>query len=471
MKEELKNLPQETMDAVMSAVDDMELERTVAEVLEMLDVTQKGQVANTPGNYNKVFLYDPLLRGAFSMNLLTEQIDVVKPLGWYRDCAAITDVDIQYLLLYLDKNYGLSSDKRIERALKVAANEFRRHPIREYLNRLEWDGKERVRYAMHHFLGAEVSDYNYELLRLFMLGAVARVFKPGIKFDVMLCFAGEQGAGKSTFFRLLAVDDDWFTDDLQKLDDENVYRKIQGHWIIEMSEMMATATAKSIESIKAFLSKQKETYKTPYDRHPKDRLRQCVFCGSSNTMDFLPLDRSGNRRFLPVRLFQENAEVHILDNEAESRAYIDQMWAEIMEIYRTGDFKLRLSPEAEQYMKEHQKDFMPEDTKAIQLLNYLDSYKGSIICSLQIYYDALGHSTYDEPKQFEIRDIHCIMNNYANDWKAFENPRHFPAPYNRQKGWERLPGTDNGEAENGEFQKLTEEEARQLELPSEWLNP
>jgi hypothetical protein len=80
-----------------------------------------------------------------------------------------------------------------------------------------------------------------------------------------------------------------FSDDLKKLDDENVYRKLQGHWIIEMSEMLATANAKSIEEIKSFLSRQKETYKTPYDKHPKDRLRQCVFGGTSNALDFLPL--------------------------------------------------------------------------------------------------------------------------------------------------------------------------------------
>ena len=47
---------------------------------------------------------------------------------------------------------------------------------------------------------------------------------------------------------------------MRKLDDDNVYRKLQGHWIIEMSEMIATANAKSIEEIKSFLSRQKEVY-------------------------------------------------------------------------------------------------------------------------------------------------------------------------------------------------------------------
>ena len=93
---------------------------------------------------------------------------------------------------------------------------------------------------------------------------------------------------------------------------------MQGHWIIEMSEMIATANAKSIEDIKSFISRAKETYKVPYETHPADRLRQCVFGGSSNTMDFLPLDRSGNRRFLPIMVHPENAVVHILEDEAAS---------------------------------------------------------------------------------------------------------------------------------------------------------
>ncbi len=94
-------------------------------------------------------------------------------------------------------------------------------------------------------------------------------------------------------FRLLAGRDEWFSDDLKKLDDENVYRKLQGHWIIEMSEMIATANAKSIEEIKSFLSRQKETYKVPYETHPADRLRQCIW-RDDQPAGLLPRDRTGN---------------------------------------------------------------------------------------------------------------------------------------------------------------------------------
>ena len=116
--------------------------------------------------------------------------------------------------------------------------------------------------------------------------------------------------------------------------------KMQGHWIIEMSEMIATANAKSIEDIKSFISRAKETYKVTYETHLANRLRQCVFGDSSNTMDFLPPDRSGNRRFLPIMVHPENAVVHILEDEAASRAFIDLMWAEAMFIYHNFPVKL-----------------------------------------------------------------------------------------------------------------------------------
>ena len=52
-----------------------------------------------------VFQRDPLFRGALRLNLLTEQIDIVKPLGWERTSTTLTDMDMNYLLLYLEENY------------------------------------------------------------------------------------------------------------------------------------------------------------------------------------------------------------------------------------------------------------------------------------------------------------------------------------------------------------------------------
>ena len=436
---------------------------TVEEVRESLDSTDNGAVKNSIRNCLTVFQNDPKLEGAIRYNILTERIDIVKPLWWSKPTMTLNDTDLNYLMLYLEDQYTLTSEKKIQKAISIVADCNKYHPIRDYLNGLEWDGTERIRCALTHFLGAEESEFTYECLRLFMLGAISRVFKPGSKFETMLCLVGGQGAGKSTFFRLLAIKDEWFSDDLKRIDDDNVYRKMQGHWIIEMSEMIATANAKSIEDIKSFISRAKETYKVPYETHPADRLRQCVFGGSSNTMDFLPLDRSGNRRFLPVMVYPERAEVHILDDEAASRAYIEQVWAEAMTTYKSGDFKLSFTPEMIQYLKEHQRDFMPEDTKAGMIQAYLDRYTGSAVCSKQLFREALNRP-FDEPKQWEIREVNDIMNHGITGWKYFSNPRIFEG-YGRQKGWEReapATGADNGREKTPDgFVEVTE----QMELP------
>ena len=384
--------------------------RSVEEVKSMLETTEKGGFHNSIRNCLTVFQCDPLLSGAIAYNLLTDRNDIIKPLGYERSTSkAVTDTDMRYIRLYLEETYGLTSEKKIADACEIVAHQNSYHPVRDYLNSLTWDGTERIRFCLRCFLGADADNYTYEALRLFMLGAIHRAFCPGCKFEVMLCLVGGQGAGKSSFFRLLAGKDEWFSDDLRKLDDENVYRKLQGFWIIEMSEMIATANAKSIEEIKSFLSRQKEVYKTPYAIHPEDRPRQCVFGGTLNALDFLPLDRSGNRRFLPVLVCPEQTEVHILEDEAASRAYISQMWAEAMTVYKGGGWKLALTPKMARYLKEHQRDFMPEDTKAGQIQAFLDSYTGGAVCSKQLYKEALNHA-FDEPKQWEIREINEIMN-------------------------------------------------------------
>ncbi len=201
-----------------------------------------------------------------------------------------------------------------------------------------------------------------------------------------------------------------------------------------MSEMLATSSAKSIEEIRSFISRQKETYRTPYEAQPKDRPRQCVFGGTANSTDFLPLDRAGNRRFLPVMVHPDRAEVHILEDEAASRLYLSQLWAEAMALYKTGDYSMKFTPAVQKQLKTVQLEFMPEDTQAGQILGWLERYRGDIVCSKQLYREALGHP-FDEPKRWELHNIKEVMDN-VEGWKAFTNARYFGI-YGRQRGWER----------------------------------
>lgn len=411
-------------------------------IRELLEKTNKGVTANTILNCVTVYELDPIFAGKISRNLLTETNDMIGKFPWRRDTTRFDDQDLPHVLLHFEQYYDIRSEKCVENAFRVVASKHSFHPIQDYLNELKWDGVQRVRYALHHFLGADVSDYNEACLKVFMLGAVKRIFQPGCKFELMLVLTGSQGAGKSTFLRFLAIRDEWFSDDLKRLDDEKIYQRLAGHWLLEMTEMVATANAKSIEDIKSFLSRDKDTYKFPYDRYAADHLRQCVFAGTTNKTDFLPMDRSGNRRFLPVQVHPERAEVHILADEAASRAYINQMWSEIMAIYKSGEYSIHLNRDMEKQLAQEQEQYQQEDTLAGQIYSFMENFPGNKLCSKQIYHEGLNHP-FDEPKQWETREIFEIVNiGIANGsiqgWCPFPNSRRFDK-YGTQRGWERIP--------------------------------
>ena len=421
------------LDTECSSVDDIRLD---------LEKGDKGGVKQSIQNCMTVFYRDPLLKGAIRKNELTCRTDISKDMGWKRSpTASITDVDIFQIQRYLERNYGLKSERNINKAISIIASENGYHPIKQYLESLEWDGEERIKHAMTKYLGVDEDEYSESLLKLLLTAAIKRIYEPGCKYDIMVCAVGGQGAGKSTFFRFLALNDEWFSDDLKKIDDEQVYRKMQGHWIIEMSEMLGTVNAKSVEEIKSFLSRTKETYKIPYETHPEDRPRQCVFVGTSNDLQFLPFDMTGNRRFAPIMVHPEKVEKHILEDEAEAREYLVQVWAEAMVLYRqTQRHDLKLPKNMEDHLKELQKEFMPEDTNIGIIQAWLETCGEEYVCSRMIYEMALGHGD-DEPKQWETKNICAIMNN-MKDWEPVSSHRFTGTAYGTQRGWKRITDKD-----------------------------
>ena len=131
---------------------------------------------------------------------------------------------MNYLILYFEKYYGPSSDKKLDRALKIGASDHRFHPIKDkdVLNSLVWDRTPRIRFCLYHFFGAKADDCAEAMLLHFLLGTILCVFKRGCKYEKILPLVGSQGIGKSTFFRFFPINDDWFSDDIRRLDDDEV---------------------------------------------------------------------------------------------------------------------------------------------------------------------------------------------------------------------------------------------------------
>ena len=117
--------------------------RTVGDVKEMLTKHSNGEIQRTIQNCITILQNDHVLADAIRLNLLSERIDIVKPVGWPRSGMTLNDTDMKYILRRMEK-YGISSEKKIESAVRIVANENRYHPIRDYLNSLKWDGTERI---------------------------------------------------------------------------------------------------------------------------------------------------------------------------------------------------------------------------------------------------------------------------------------------------------------------------------------
>lgn len=100
MTDEYQNTNAQRTETTQPSLSVDELKRT-------LTTNDKGKVSNTIQNCLSVFEQDPLFKGAICRNVLTGRVDIVKPIGWHRDSAVLTDTDMNYIQLYLEKNYGL----------------------------------------------------------------------------------------------------------------------------------------------------------------------------------------------------------------------------------------------------------------------------------------------------------------------------------------------------------------------------
>lgn len=429
---------------------------TVADIHRSLSLKRDGDVKQTMENCVYALENDPVMKGAIRFNELNCRTEIVRQMPWKRRGDPITDTDVLKIRFYLESCYGLTSKEKIEAAITLVASDNSFHPIIDRLEALVWDGLPRIRFALHHFLGAPVDDYTEEVLRMHMLAAISRIYAPGCKYDIALCLVGPQGGGKSSFFRLLAIEDRWFTDDLHKIDDTKVYEKLCGHWFVELAEMGVLISAKSNEETKAFITRQSETFRTPYEKHPEDHARQCIFCGTSNDMQFLPFDRTGNRRFAPVAVNPALAEVHILEDEKQSREYILQMWAEAMALFRQGSFRLTFSEKMEAYAQELQKEFMPEDTDLGVVENYLSSNYLTRTCVKEIYSKVYGHPATESVPGWASKKITEILRSMK--WHDVGS-RKF-SEYGSQKAWEPEAGRKDVPDDEG-FMRIPDE----TELP------
>lgn len=375
---------------------------------------------------------------------------------------AWSSFDDSALFAILQSDYGLNSRNDYFDALKNVAMRNRFHPVRDLLNSLKWDERGHIRGLLPDYLGAEDTEYTYQVWRLWMLGAVARIFHPGCKFDYTVIFQGRQGLGKSTFLQLMAMNDGWFNDSLDSLDSDKAAQSLMGSWIIELAELKSLArTAGGVDSVKRFLTATQDKYRVPYERRADIFLRQSVFAGTTNKSDFLQ-DETGNRRFLIIQTGVHEPKKNLFDPEAMRD--IKAAWAEAVHIYKIEKPKLLLPESCRKQAEELQAESMSDDGKIGIIQEYLSDKHRT--CAIEIWQKALGEQ--GRPAKWQASEISNIILGLP-EWERIPNPTKF-GEYGSQRGFQRkttntLPEKDcsskSGDCSN-DFMKIPESELSEL---------
>lgn len=439
-----------------------------------LTANSKGEFESTASNLNLIFANDPVFKGNMALNLFDNRQYCLKRMPWHSDKnkylsfpRPFTDSDFSGVHNYIECVYGIAARAKVEDALRLHVEKNGFHPVRDYLNGLEWDGKKRVETLFIDYFGADNNPYARAVARLTLCAAVARVFSPGIKFDNALILVGPQGSYKSTFVKKLGRD--WFSDTFTTVSGKEAFEQAQGAWIIEMAELSGLRKAE-VESIKHFLSKDCDQFRAAYARVSEKNPRQCIFIGTTNNKDFLH-DDTGNRRFLPVDVYPEKARKNVTKDMTDYE--IDQIWAEAKLLYDEGE-PLYLSGKAAKLAEEAQHEHSEVDGRAGIIGDFLERKYPSnwdsldinqrriwltdplaanaveereYVCIAEIWCECLGKNK-EDMSRFNTRDINSLMKTF-DDWEYISGKRSFPN-YGRQRYFRRRHKTltvFNGEDE------------------------
>lgn len=421
-----------------------------------------GKFKDVIENWDLISQNDPVfVRLAFNEMTFTVEVSGDEPLPWRpisRGGPSFTDADRAALWMYLERTYHVRPSKTILTDLvDVASRKRHIHPIRDYLNGLPaWDGVPRMETCLP---GVTPTDYTRMVARKAMVAAVARVLRPGVKWDHVVVLFGPEGLGKSWWVDRMARG---HSGTLGAINDKDTLLIMQRSWIMLADEGHSMRKA-DVDQLKEFITRREDIFRMPYDRETLAHPRQCVIWSSTNDEVFLRR-AEGNRRYLIVRCDQP------VDFDSMTDDYVDAVWAEAVHYYHAGE-RLFLDEDERETAAAEREEFTEEDTLGGLIQNYLETLvpedwadrgpearklwlfnrdqgleaEGTVrqdeTCSVALWVEALGRRVGDHRRQ-DLLDITNALRRLPG-WRTRPG-RHRIKPYGTQLIWERIPD-DSGE--------------------------
>lgn len=387
----------------------------------------------TTNNFLQVMRNDTVYEGV-RFNELSGRAEFHSVINGRIDIRPWDDTDLASSRAYIEGKYHIYNIGKHDDAIRILCKERRYNPVKELVESVEWDGEERCVHFLHKWAKVEDSDYSREVSRLIFAGGIHRLYSPGVKFDdVPILIGTKQGEGKSTLIRFLAIHDDYYGE-ISQMDGQQSIEQLSGKWICEISELLALTKTKDQEAVKAYITRQVDTYRKPYDKIVTDLPRRCVFIGTSNNPNPLS-DKSGNRRWYPVYVNCNGYDIG--DHEQEIRDYICQCWAEALVKYKNGTMNNYANREYIDLYREAQEAAMQDDWRVGAITQFLETkMPGDYTCVRELCHKALSANQDfpHDPTFSESKDIGMIMAKQT-DWEPCGRKR-LP-DYGQQRAWRK----------------------------------
>lgn len=238
----------------------------------------------------------------------------------------------------LSDNYSGCSFDVLTQYVSYQARENSYNPILDKLRETKWDGVDRM-HQLYELIGVEKDPLSMNLISKWLFQTVALLFNDISKpfgADGCLVFNGDQGRGKTSLLRHLALRDEWFAEGSSIDDrDKDTTRRIVTKWISELGEVESTLKS-DISKLKAFVSSAVDRYRLPYGRSDVVTPRHTSLAATCNSDRYL-IDPTGNRRWWSIPFTRSIPRDELLSLDAL------QLWAQIYAVVEPMTYEEKAS--------------------------------------------------------------------------------------------------------------------------------
>lgn len=241
------------------------------------------------------------------------------------------------ILIELELNINYTDIERlIESTFCIISN-----PIKDYfLNLEQWDKKDYIKELAQTIKIKSSQDINENLLfekylKKWLASVVANVFDDNFcRNHTCLVLTGMQGTYKTTWLENLCpkeLKSTYLYSGKIDPNSKDVNSIIAEYLFCNIDDQLNQLNRKDENDIKELITKNKVSYRRPYDKYIKDYPHICSFMASVNGNDFLT-DSTGNRRFLPFEV--EKIDIDKAINLFEKKE--KQIYAQSIYYYKKG---------------------------------------------------------------------------------------------------------------------------------------